>query len=162
MRTFTVIQRGVVRCRQQLNELYSNALLNWCLSEEMPKEAWSQSVSYETVNQDLPLPCDSVSQEANCRWLLAGWSHRHDIRSRLAALNACMKLEQKQAGELLGRPCVITAASVSKASYHRSCCEDVKWGIAGTCGLCFVLHVWRAEEEKRKQCKNQDSQQRKS
>lgn len=67
MRTFTVIQRGVVRCRQQLNELYSNALLNWCLSEEMPKEAWSQSVSYETVNQDLPLPCDSVSQEANCR-----------------------------------------------------------------------------------------------
>lgn len=56
-------------------------------------------------------------------------------------------------GELLGRPSIITAASVSKASLHQSCCEDVKWGKAGTCGLCFVLHVRRAEEEKRTKTK---------
>ena len=67
-RTFSVLLgQGAVSCRQQLNELCSNALQKWRLSEEMLREAWSQSISHETVNQDLPLSCDSVSQEANCR-----------------------------------------------------------------------------------------------
>ena len=149
-RTFSVLLgQGAVSCRQQLNELCSNALQKWRLSEEMLREAWSQSISHETVNQDLPLSCDSVSQEANCRWLLAGWSCSHSFASRLAPPDVCSEMERKQDGRLAGEaPCCswfCFKAWLASAVLRR--CQR------GSRHLWPVLHAQRVEENKKEQIK---------
>lgn len=150
-RTFAVVFGGAGKWAVDSSSTNSiqMALLNWCLNEEMLREAWSQSISHETVNQDLPLSCDSVSQEANRRWLLAVWSSSHGIASRLAPPDVCTETERKQDGRPAGEaPCC-------------SCFFFKAWLASGVLRRCQRgsrhlwpgLHTQRLEENKKEQIK---------
>lgn len=95
-------------CRQRL-ELHSRALLSWGLSEEMLKEAWSQSTSHETANQDLPPPVSQCHRRQIAE--ASGWLELQPWHcSRLAPPDA-WRQGGSWTGDLQGRARVAAASA---------------------------------------------------